>query len=107
MLIFAVFTVISSLILRFTSLNENSGIFLIMGAMSLAGLYLGLVTGRATGKKGLFAGALSALVLICSILIVTVLCFQAEPSMELLKVYYAAPLICGAVGGILGTNSVN
>ncbi|ADU29759.1 TIGR04086 family membrane protein [Evansella cellulosilytica] len=94
---------ISSALLRFTSLQEGSLTWFLIGFPFLAVFIGGFIAGGRTGQKGWFAGAVTAILYSFVIFLVQFLGYnQGFDTTQLL--IHSGYVIAAILGGIIGVN---
>jgi putative membrane protein (TIGR04086 family) len=96
-------TLMTSLLMLATNLQESSLYSYTMSVHGVAMLIGGLVAGKRSGTKGWYHGGLLGLLYACIVWIIGFLAYDAgfsEQTLVLLGLSFAA----GALGGILGVN---
>ena len=103
--IFAVLTLVLAALVRFTGFHEEWSLWGLVVVLSIAALLLGIMEGSIVGKRGLLVGLVSAAALALIILLIVRGVFAGMSEEFSFRVWYLIPVLAGAVGGILGTNS--
>ncbi|UCZ54353.1 TIGR04086 family membrane protein [Bacillus shivajii] len=94
---------ISSLLLRFTGLQEGSLVWVLLGFSFVAMFFGGFVAGGRSGEKGWLAGAVTAFLYTVVIFLVQFLGYnQAFDLQQLLM--HSGYLIAAVLGGMFGVN---
>ncbi|WAA10265.1 TIGR04086 family membrane protein [Fervidibacillus albus] len=101
----ALFSLLFSLLLRFTSLQENEIGYGITIISFIAIFFGGMIAGGKGKEKGWFLGVLTGLSYTLLNFLFQYLGFDAFFSMEQM-VYYTLFIITAMIGGIIGVNSI-
>lgn len=102
--IFAVITALFVLILMVTPIKEMWSYAAMITALSITCLFVGILEGKAVGKKGLITGLLSSVILILIILAPVNVMFRSDFRIDNGDILLLIPLIIGAIGGVIGAN---
>ncbi|WP_096188247.1 TIGR04086 family membrane protein [Evansella halocellulosilytica] len=94
---------ITSLLLRFTSLQEGSLGWILIGFSFLAMFFGGLVAGGRSGEKGWLAGAVTAILYTVVIFLVQFLGYNQGFDLQQLMMH-SGYLIAAVLGGMFGVN---
>ncbi|WLD92217.1 TIGR04086 family membrane protein [Alkalihalobacillus sp. AL-G] len=92
-----------SLLLRFTSLNQQSITWVILGLAVLALFIGGLVSGKKGKEKGWLSGAGTGLLFSVLVFLVQYLGYQVQFDAEQ-YLYHIGYLVVSALGGMMGVN---
>lgn len=103
--LFVLLTLVLAALLRFTSFDEDWTQAGLAAALSVVTLLLGILEGNIAGKRGLLVGIVSAAVFLIIVFLAVGGIFTGSAEGLGLRASYLIPLISGAVGGVLGTNS--
>ncbi|WP_284637943.1 TIGR04086 family membrane protein [Paenibacillus silviterrae] len=96
-------TVLGSMLLVFTSMQEDSWVSLTLGIHGLAMLAGGFVSGKRAGTKGWYHGMLLGLLYALIVWIIGFLAYDAGMTEQTLYVTLIS-VVGGAFGGIVGVN---
>ncbi|MBU9712507.1 TIGR04086 family membrane protein [Evansella tamaricis] len=96
-------SLISSTLLRFTSLEEGSLTWVLLGVSFLAVFFGGFISGGRSGQKGWLAGATTAILYTIIIFFVQFLGFNEGFDIQQWLVH-SGYLVVAVLGGIFGVN---
>lgn len=103
-IIFFCFTIISTLLVKFTTVPEKYLFYYLIVSLTISTLFLGIFSGKLIGKRGLLSSlGLSALFVFLIIFAITCTYFK-ELSIHTFDILYILPIIIGGIGGIIGVN---
>lgn len=102
--LFFLFTVLFTLLVKFTAVPEShSALYMLIG-LSLSTIFLGLYMGNLIGKHGLMV-ALGFSLLYTFLVIFAIICAYSKPiTMQSFDIKYILPVLTGGIGGIVGVN---
>lgn len=104
--IILVCSVLISLLLRFTTVNESSFTWIIIGLSFIALFFGGFISGKKGRQKGWILGAGTGLLFTLVVFLVQYLGYQLKFDSEQ-YLYHLGYIIISLVGGILGVNLAN
>ncbi|RXT15492.1 TIGR04086 family membrane protein [Ammoniphilus sp. CFH 90114] len=99
-------SLITSLLLHFSSLSEFSLSYFTYTVNGISLLIGGLIAGKQGGHKGWYFGGLTGMVYFVLLVLIGFLAFDMTPHLSAL-LYLAIAFLVGAVGGIFGVNLAN
>jgi len=97
-------SLLSSLILRYTNVTENSFFWILIGFSFVAMFIGGFISGGRSGERGWFAGTLTALLYSFVVLFTQYLSFNQWFDTQQMGMH-AGYLIAAILGGMIGVNS--
>lgn len=103
-IIFAVFIVITGLLIRFTPLPERWASFYVLAGLCLSCLFLGIYSGNMMKRRGIIFGALFSVIFILLISILGVLITGTFSEAGIFQLRYLICIIVGGIGGMIGVN---
>ena len=96
-------SLLTSLLLHFSNLNEMNLPYFTYSINGLSLLIGGWIAGRKGGRKGWYFGGLTGIAYFILILLIGFLAFEVTPQLNAL-LYLAISFIVGALGGVFGVN---
>lgn len=105
LLLFGLLTVIIALLLMMTPFKEAWSYPCAIAALCISCLLVGTLEGKVVSKRGLIIGVLASIVTLTLIFVLLNALFNGDFKVENSDIILTIPLIFGAVGGVVGTNS--
>ncbi|MGN0703932.1 MAG: TIGR04086 family membrane protein [Lentihominibacter sp.] len=105
LLLFLMLTLILAAVIRFTAFPEEWSYPGLIAALSAASMFLGMIEGRITGRRGLITGIISSVLFIFIIVAATGSAFAESFGPDSFDLLYLIPVLTGTIGAIAGTNS--
>ncbi|SFS58682.1 TIGR04086 family membrane protein [Marininema halotolerans] len=99
-------SIITAMLLRFTSVEESSLPYFAYGINALALLSGGWISGRQAGHRGWLYGGLTGIIYVVLVLIIGFLAFNTQMRVQPVLFTLCATGIA-AIGGIFGVNAGN
>jgi len=102
---FGLMTLLLTAVLMFTSFKEEWSYVTLIVILCVVCFFVGILQGHAAGKRGLIVGISASLITLISILAIINMIYSDDFKLENDDFILLIPLLLGAVGGVVGTNS--
>ena len=105
LILFLMLTLLLAAVIRFTAFPEEWSYAGLIVALSISSMFLGVMEGRITGRRGLITGLFSSVLFIVIIIAAAGSAFAESFVPDSFDIMYLIPLLTGTIGAIAGTNS--
>ena len=105
LILFLLLTLLLAAVIRFTAFPEEWSYEGLIAALSVSSMFMGLMEGRITGRRGLITGFFSSVLFIVIIIAAAGSAFAESFGPDSFDIMYLIPVLTGTIGAIAGTNS--
>lgn len=104
-ILFLLLTFLLAVIIRYTAFPEKWSHAGMIAVLSVTSLFLGILEGKITAKRGILTGIISSAIFMFIVLAAAGCAFNETFDTDSLSILYIIPMLTGMIGAIAGTNS--